>query len=72
MRNLGSAAAKRLLRPQRLQHALGFMPGFFEFALGVGIGDEMVIELQGDELRLRSRQDAIKRVQAIVRKTYTG
>jgi hypothetical protein len=28
----------------------------------------MVIELQGEELRLRSRQDAIKRVQVMVRK----
>jgi hypothetical protein len=28
----------------------------------------MVIELHGDELRLRSRQAAIKRVQAMVRK----
>ena len=44
------------------------IPAEFRKALGVGIGDEMVIELQGDELRLRSRQDAIKRVQAIVRK----
>ena len=44
------------------------IPAEFRKALGVGIGDEMVIELQGDELRLRSRQDAIKRVQAMVRK----
>ena len=44
------------------------IPAEFRKALGVGIGDEMVIELQGEELRLRSRQDAIKRVQAIVRK----
>jgi AbrB family looped-hinge helix DNA binding protein len=44
------------------------IPAEFRKALGVGVGDEMVIELQGDELRLRSSQDAIKRVQAIVRK----
>ena len=44
------------------------IPAEFRKALGVGIGDEMVIELQGEELRLRSRQDAIKRVQAMVRK----
>ena len=30
-------------------------------------GDDMVIELTGDELRLRSRRAAIKRVQAMVR-----
>ena len=44
------------------------IPAEFRKALGVGIGDDMVIELNGDELRLRSRQAAIKRVQAMVRK----
>ena len=44
------------------------IPAEFRKALGVGIGDDMVIELQGEELRLRSRQAAIKRVQAMVRK----
>jgi AbrB family looped-hinge helix DNA binding protein len=44
------------------------IPAEFRKALGVKIGDAMVIELDGDELRLRSRQAAIKRVQAMVRK----
>ncbi len=44
------------------------IPAEFRKALGVGIGDDMVIELKGEELRLRSRQAAIKRVQAMVRK----
>lgn len=44
------------------------IPAEFRKALGVGVGDDMVIELTGDELRLRSRQAAIKRVQAMVRK----
>lgn len=44
------------------------IPAEFRKALGVGVGDDMVIELAGDELRLRSRQAAIKRVQAMVRK----
>ena len=44
------------------------IPAEFRKALGVGVGDSMVIELNGDELRLRSRQAAIKRVQDMVRK----
>ena len=44
------------------------IPAEFRKALGVGVGDDMVIELNGDELRLRSRQAAIKRVQDMVRK----
>ena len=44
------------------------IPARFRKALGVDIGDDMVMELQDDELRLRSRQAAIKRVQAMVRK----
>lgn len=44
------------------------IPAEFRKALGVRVGDDMVIELEGDELRLRSRQAAIKRVQAMVRK----
>jgi bifunctional DNA-binding transcriptional regulator/antitoxin component of YhaV-PrlF toxin-antitoxin module len=44
------------------------IPAEFRNALGVKVGDDVVIELAGDELRLRSRQSAIKRVQAMVRK----
>jgi bifunctional DNA-binding transcriptional regulator/antitoxin component of YhaV-PrlF toxin-antitoxin module len=44
------------------------IPAEFRKALGVRVGDSMVIELGDDELRLRSRQAAIKRVQALVRK----
>jgi AbrB family looped-hinge helix DNA binding protein len=44
------------------------IPAEYRKALGVGIGDHMVIELKGDELRLRSRQAAIKKVQAMLRK----
>jgi AbrB family looped-hinge helix DNA binding protein len=44
------------------------IPADFRNALGVETGDDMVIELNGDELRLRSRQPAIRRVQALVRK----
>ena len=44
------------------------IPAQFRKALGVRVGDAMVIELDGEELRLRSRQAAIKRVQAMVRK----
>ena len=44
------------------------IPAEFRKALGVGIGDDMLIQLKGEDLRLRSRQAAIKRVQAMVRK----
>ena len=44
------------------------IPAEFRKALGVEIGDDMLIQLKGEELRLRSRQAAIKRVQAMVRK----
>jgi len=43
------------------------IPAAFRKALGVEVGDSVVIELKDDELRLRSRQAAIKKVQAMVR-----
>ena len=43
------------------------IPAEYRKALGVKVGDHVVIELQGDERRLRSRRAAIK-VQALVRK----
>jgi AbrB family looped-hinge helix DNA binding protein len=48
------------------------IPAEFRKALGVGVGDDMVIELKDDELRLRSRHAAIKKVQAMVRKHIPG
>ena len=44
------------------------IPAEFRKALGVDIGDDMVIELADGELRLRSFDAALKRVQEIVRK----
>ena len=44
------------------------IPAEFRKALGVEVGDAMVIELKDGELRLRSLDAAIKRVQAMVRK----
>jgi AbrB family looped-hinge helix DNA binding protein len=43
------------------------IPAEYRKALGVKVGDHVVIELRDDELRLRSRQAAIKKVQAMVR-----
>ena len=43
------------------------IPAEFRKALGVEIGDDMVIELTGDELRLRSFDAVLKRVQETVR-----
>jgi bifunctional DNA-binding transcriptional regulator/antitoxin component of YhaV-PrlF toxin-antitoxin module len=44
------------------------VPAEFRKALGVKIGDDMVMELTNGELRLRSFDAALKRVQEIVRK----
>jgi AbrB family looped-hinge helix DNA binding protein len=44
------------------------IPAEFRKALGVEIGDDMVIELTNGELRLRSFDAALKRVQEIVRR----
>ena len=44
------------------------IPAEFRKALGVEVGDAVVIELRDGELRLRSLDAAIKRVQAMVRK----
>jgi antitoxin PrlF len=51
------------------RRAVGWViPAEFRKALGVGIGDDMVIELTDGELRLRSFDAALKRVQEIVRR----
>ena len=44
------------------------IPAEFRRALGVEVGDDMVIELTNGELRLRSFDAALKRVQEIVRR----
>jgi AbrB family looped-hinge helix DNA binding protein len=44
------------------------IPAEFRKALGVEVGDDMVMELTNGELRLRSFDAALKRVQEIVRK----
>jgi AbrB family looped-hinge helix DNA binding protein len=44
------------------------LPAEFREALGVSVGDSVVIELKDGELRLRSLDAAIKRVQETVRK----
>ena len=44
------------------------IPVEFRKALGVEVGDAMVVELRDGELRLRSLDTAIKRVLAMVRK----
>jgi AbrB family looped-hinge helix DNA binding protein len=44
------------------------IPAEFRKALGVEIGDDMVMELTDGELRLRSFDAALKRVQQIVRR----
>ncbi|HSA80492.1 MAG TPA: AbrB/MazE/SpoVT family DNA-binding domain-containing protein [Geminicoccaceae bacterium] len=44
------------------------LPAEFRRALGVGVGDSVVIELRDGELRLRSLDAATRRAQEIVSK----
>lgn len=44
------------------------IPAEFRKALGVSVGDDLVMRLEDGELRLRSRDAAIRRAQEIVRK----
>jgi len=44
------------------------LPAEFRKALGVSVGDSVVIELRDGELRLRSLDAAIRRAQETVRK----
>jgi bifunctional DNA-binding transcriptional regulator/antitoxin component of YhaV-PrlF toxin-antitoxin module len=48
------------------------IPAEYSKALGVGVGDHVVIERQGDELRLLSPRAAIRKVQAMVRQCIPG
>ena len=43
------------------------IPAEYRKALGIKVGDHVVIELQDDELRVRSRRAAIRKLQALVR-----
>ena len=44
------------------------IPADFRKALGLAVGDDVVIELADGELRLRSLREAVRRAQEIVRK----
>jgi AbrB family looped-hinge helix DNA binding protein len=62
---------RRVMPSRHLRIAPGgrvVIPAEFRKALGVQIGDDMVIELADGELRLRSFDAALKRVREIVRK----
>ena len=69
--SIGMARVKaRVMSSRRVRIAPGWrvvIPAEFRKALGVRVGDDMLIELRDDGLRLRSRQAAIRKVQAMVR-----
>jgi len=44
------------------------IPAEFRKALGLAVGDDVVIEIKDGELRLRSLREAVRRAQEIVRK----
>ncbi len=48
------------------------IPMEFRKALGVSMGDDVVIELKEGELRLRSRKAAIRHAQGLIRKYIPG
>jgi AbrB family looped-hinge helix DNA binding protein len=45
------------------------IPGAFRKALGLSVGDDLVVEMTDGELRVRSLQAAVRRAQEVVR-TY--
>jgi AbrB family looped-hinge helix DNA binding protein len=47
------------------------IPAEYRKALGIGVGDEVVMFLEGDEIRVVPRRLALKRAQELVRK-YAG
>jgi AbrB family looped-hinge helix DNA binding protein len=44
------------------------IPASYRKALGVGEGDELIVRLEGGELRLSSRKTSLKRAQERVRR----
>ena len=44
------------------------IPAEYRRALGVGPGDELILVLEGEEVRILTRRQAIKRAQALVRR----
>jgi AbrB family looped-hinge helix DNA binding protein len=44
------------------------IPAEYRRAMGLSVGDEVVLRLEGDELRLTTMDQAIARAQSIVRK----
>ena len=42
------------------------VPAAFRRAMGVGAGDALVLELHGDELRVRPARSALRRIQKLV------
>lgn len=44
------------------------IPGTFRKALGLSVGDDVVVELKDGELRVRSLQAAVRQAQETVRK----
>jgi AbrB family looped-hinge helix DNA binding protein len=47
------------------------IPADYRKRLGINVGDEVVMFLEGDEIRVISRQIALQRAQQLVRR-YTG
>ena len=45
------------------------LPAEYRRALGVRIGDEVILHLENDEVRILTPQEAIRRAQALVRRS---
>lgn len=43
------------------------VPAAFRRAMGIAKGDTVVMELRGDELRIRASRSALRRIQELVR-----
>lgn len=43
------------------------IPAEYRRALGIAVGDEIVLRLEGEEVRILTRQHAIRQAQALIR-----
>jgi len=47
------------------------IPAEYRKAMGIDVGDEVILRLEGGEIRMRGRAEAIRQAQALVRR-YVG
>jgi AbrB family looped-hinge helix DNA binding protein len=69
--NFGSCNRRCHMNTMKTKVAEGgriVIPAEYRQALGLNVGDEVIVSLEGDELRIFTISQAIKRAQALVRR----